>query len=125
MLHYAGPNMGPQGPVAASLPPTMPGTMPGGIPNAPPAGVSMPPGALPHAGPSPAALAAIMQHPTGGPNAAQGPPAPPEFVAETQSDGSILLRVKNLDGTPGPIVKVLPPMTALGDHSSNPKSRGK
>jgi hypothetical protein len=124
MLHYAGPAIGPNGPVSASLPPSMPGTMPGGIPNAPPAG-GPPPGPMPHAGPSLAALAAIMQRPSGGPNAAQGPPPPPQFVAQTQEDGSVVLRVKNPDGSPGPIVKVLPPMKALGDHPSNPKSQGK
>lgn len=122
MLHYAGPAIGPNGPVSASLPPTMPGTMPSAIPNAPSAG-GPPPGAMPHAGPSLSALAAIMQRPTGGLNAAQGPPPPPQYVATTQEDGSILLRIKNPDGSVGPVVKILPPATALGDHPSNPKSQ--
>jgi hypothetical protein len=41
-------------------------------------------------------------------------PPPPEYVNETQADGSILLRMKNPDGSVGPAVKIIsPPKRAL------------
>ncbi len=38
----------------------------------------------------------------------------PEYVAETQADGSVLLRIKNPDGSPGPAVKIIPPLKQGG-----------
>lgn len=53
---------------------------------------------------------------------ASGAPAPPyptlpgevdpaslQYMNETQTDGTVLLRVKNPDGTPGPVVQIVKP----------------
>jgi hypothetical protein len=37
-----------------------------------------------------------------------GDPASMQYDVETQVDGTLLLRLKNLDGTPGPVVQHLP-----------------
>ena len=141
MLNYLGPNVGGQGPVADTLPKGVPGTMPGGIPGAGGPSPQVPPpphphadhgGGAPHHGggahhpaalhgsapPNPAILAAILHGATGG---AMGqdikPPALPQYVTTTQTDGSILLHVKNADGTPGPVVKLIPPVKRGGGEA--------
>lgn len=121
MLHYLGPNMGPQGPVGAQLPPATPGTMPQGVPGVPPNPAPIPPAqihaprastplmhpaASPHPGAPLHALAAILRHSTPGPE--HMAPPHPEYGTETQSDGSILLHVKGPNGSKGPVVKVIP-----------------
>lgn len=124
MLNYLGPNIGPQGPVTNVLPPAPPGTMPSGVPGLSPSGPPPMPAIQGRSGPPPSALAAIMNRMPSGPAAPEPPPLP-SYMAETQEDGSVLLRVANLDGSAGPIVKVLPPMKALGEHPSNPKTQPK
>jgi hypothetical protein len=129
MLNYLGPSMGPQGPVSASLPPAVAGTMPAGIPGVTPSPAPMPPiqfhqhGGL--TGAPPAALAAIMKHNPGGPTAPPPPPPPSEYDVTTQADGSLLLHIRNPDGSLGPVVKVIGPVKALGDHPSNPAGQDK
>lgn len=54
----------------------------------------LPPGAI--AGPGP--LPGLMP---------PGAPKPPEYVAVTQEDGSVLLHVKNPDGSLGPAKKIV------------------
>lgn len=120
MLNYLGPNLGGQGPVATSLPSGPAGTMLSGVPGVPPAAPPVPSGPMPHGHAihghghaSPAALAAITQHaPVPGLDA--GPPPPPEYGTTTQVDGSILLHLKNPDGSLGPVVKVIPPIKRPG-----------
>lgn len=114
MLNYAGPNMGPAGPVTNQLPPATPGTIPSGVPGIAPNPAPLPPTPIHHhaihvhAGPHPSALAAILRHMSPSAGAPPPPPPPPEYGTTTQEDGSILLHLKNPDGTLGPIVKVLP-----------------
>jgi len=62
---------------------------------------------------SPAAMAAITPQTPGG-DAAAAPLPPPEYGVITQEDGTLLLHVKNPDGSMGPILKVLPPMKPAG-----------
>lgn len=31
----------------------------------------------------------------------------PEYLTETQTDGTVLLRIKNPDGSPGPVIRVI------------------
>lgn len=122
MLNYLGPNIG-ASPITQQLPTGTPGTMPGAVPTpAPP----QPPAPILHHGHgghaghghTPAsALAAILKAP-GGLQAA-APPPPPEYAALTQEDGSILLHVKNPDGSLGPAVKIVPPIKPSG--SAAPK----
>lgn len=78
--------------------PSMPGALPGlGRP-----GTVMPPGAMP-------------MMPAGGPPGlpsfggmpSPDDPAAAQYVAVTQSDGSILLHMKLPDGTTGPAVKII------------------
>jgi hypothetical protein len=99
MLNYAG---------AAPAPGlTMPGGMPGtGGPTDP---LASPMGAPPMGAPPP----------VGGPPGVLGPGMPPvgmvdpagrQYEAVTQEDGSILLHLKNPDGTRGPAVKIVPPI---------------
>jgi hypothetical protein len=86
----------------------MPGAVPGAGGPPMPAG-GLPPGALP----APARSAGVM--PAGavpGAPPAFLPPGSesgglPEYITETQADGSILLRLKNPDGTPGVVMKVI------------------
>jgi len=119
MLHYLGPQLGGAGPVASVLPPAMPGSIPAGVPGAPSAAAPAPPVNVhaphpaihPHgAAPHPIhALAAILRHAAGGAGHS-GPPPLPEYGTTTQSNGSVLLHVKNPDGSLGPVVKVIPPI---------------
>lgn len=79
-------------------PATMPGAVPGvpgtPLPNLPqpPSVQDLPPGAIPGA---PA------------PFLPPGAGAPPEYAAVTQEDGSVLLHLKNPDGSLGPAVKII------------------
>jgi hypothetical protein len=81
--------------VGAPVPPGPAG--PPGMPPAPSGPPGMPPGAT---GMPPAPYPLPM-----------GPPDPAsiKYATETQQDGSVLLRMLNPDGTPGPIVKIVPP----------------
>jgi hypothetical protein len=121
MLNYMGPNIGPA-PVTAGLPPAIPGTMPAGIPGAPPAlGLPGPLGAILGsriAPPSPQITGAINAAPPSGPGAPPKVPNPNdpddpshvsnlEYAAETQADGTVVLFLKNPDGTNGPAVKIV------------------
>lgn len=98
-----GPPMGP--PPGGLLPPGPGGPPPGapGIPLPPPPGLPMggPPNGIPGAM---------------GPGAAPYPmpqtPATMKYTNETQQDGTVLLRVQNPDGSPGPIVQIIKPPTA-------------
>ncbi len=52
-------------------------------------------------------------------------PAPPsdhapdhDWMVEGQSDGSLLLRIRNANGTPGPIVKILTGIKVPGAESA-------
>jgi hypothetical protein len=47
--------------------------------------------------------------PPQGPGGMSGPGMmpPPEYMTKTQQDGSVLLAIKNPDGSPGPIVKIV------------------
>lgn len=130
MIDYTAPAplSAPQPPVGAA------------VPAGPPMGTPLPPppGAAP-AGPNPMLLpllAAAMRAKAGGgappapggpPNGipgATGPGAAPyptvphpssmQYTNETQADGTVLLRVKNPDGTPGPVVQIVKPPTAKG-----------
>lgn len=118
MLNYLGPQIGAGGPIAAQLPPATPGTMPQSVPGVPPVNAPIPTPPL-HAAvhgrhvapPHAAALAAILRHvATGG-----GMPAPPkpDYGTTTQGDGSILLYIKNPDGSLGPVVKLIPPLKKI------------
>lgn len=75
--------------------PTPPPPLPG------PAGVNGIPGAM---GTPPAAYPPMMPQ----------SPADMKFLNETQQDGSVLLRLINADGTPGPVVKIVPPPVKKG-----------
>ena len=124
MLNYMGPNIG-SGPVTNMLPPATPGTIPSGVPGiAQAGGPSLPPPSpiMRHgqSGPPPAALAAILNHPgAGGPP--PGPPPPPQYATVTQENGTILLHIKNPDGSLGPVVKVLPPIKLPGQGAPGQK----
>lgn len=109
------PGAVPGGPAAGGPPmlPQMPPGGPGGRPPLPglggpppmlPPGAGMPPGAI--AGAPPAFLP-------------PGPPAPPEYGTETQEDGSVLLFVKNPDGSRGPVRKIV---TMGGKSASAPQA---
>lgn len=112
MLNYMGPKIGPST-VASSLPPTQPGTIPAGIPGAPPAGG--PPGPVNPIMPSrPMALSPALAGAIN-PGAPSGPPPMPEqtdpssieYDTLTQQDGTVVLFMKNPDGTRGPAVKII------------------
>lgn len=86
--------------------------MPGAVPGAP--GPAMPSGGLPPGAlPSPArGMGAMPAGAIPGAPPAFLPPGSdvgglPEYMTETQPDGSILLRLKNPDGSPGVVMKVL------------------
>jgi hypothetical protein len=36
-------------------------------------------------------------------------PASLQYLTETQADGTVLMRVKNPDGSPGPVVQIVKP----------------
>jgi hypothetical protein len=102
-------------------PPTMPSAVPGvpppsssGLvaPPSPPPAVGPPSmGAPPMAGPPPGAG---ITAPSGPINPGMFPQMPPDpasmqYDTETQADGTVLLRRKNPDGTPGPVVLITKP----------------
>lgn len=119
MLNYLGPNIG-QGPVTAGLPPATPGTMPDGVPGIPSTPPPVPGIQARGLGASPAALAGITNAPPGMvPD--QGPPAPPEYATTTQEDGSVLLHIKNPDGSLGPVVKLIPPIKRADSQAPPPQ----
>lgn len=104
MLNYMGPNIG-SAPVSASLPPANPGTIPAGVPGSPPVNpilpvpkmpVSAPPGVVQNAGPS-------------GPGAPPAPqdPSSIQYDTLTQQDGTVVVFMKNPDGSRGPAVKII------------------
>lgn len=123
MLNYLGPNIGP-GPVTSMLPPVNPGTIPAGVPGAPQSPAPLPP--TPpihmrgHHSAHPSALAAIMKAPSG-PGAVTPPPAPLEYKAITQDDGSVLLHRLNPDGSLGPVVRLIPPIKVAGQSQGAAK----
>lgn len=110
------------------------------VPPGPPMGTPLPgapaPAARPPMRPNPAALAAVASllgaggRPGGappGPNGipgAQGAGAPPypvqpspatmKYTNETQQDGTVLLRILNPDGSPGPVVHIIKPPAMKG-----------
>ncbi len=89
-----------------------PTTMPAGVPS-PAAGTGAPgPSSMPAAPPPgamggfpvPSPMGPMMEDPSGGMG---GPKPMQEYDAEPQSDGTVLLRVRNPDGSPGPVVKII------------------
>jgi hypothetical protein len=101
-------------PPGQPLPPSMPGPANGPMPSLP--GQSFPTptppgpqGSGPAPSPSPYATGSDPNTPTQG----QGMPSPggmmppPEYVTKTQQDGSVLMAIKNPDGSAGPIVKIV------------------
>jgi hypothetical protein len=107
-LNYLGPNTGPST-VAGALPSGVPGTLPAAIPGA---GSVTPTGAISPSGPGavPPALMAAMQQ--GAPAGPPPPPTPPgpgdqEYDTMTQQDGTVVLFLKNPDGSRGPAVKII------------------
>src|SRR5262249_28024188 len=101
-----------------SMPFSIPGTPPpsdtGSVVAPPPASAPVPaPVSSPMAGPVPPNLFPLLS---------QFDPANARYTAETQSDGTILLRIQNPDGTPGPVVQHLPPPKMKG--ASGPTAKG-
>ncbi len=118
-------------------PKSMPQSIPGAPPPSPTGMVAPPPGALPDLGQLPQAggglpagispeLLASLAGGAGGPGGQAGPqpvispvdgspqfppvqrgPGDMQYDAITQEDGSVLIRLKNVDGTPGPIVEII------------------
>ncbi len=107
-------------------PKSMPQSIPGAPPPSPTGMVAPPPGALPDLGQLDAAPALPGGLPAGLPAAQAGPqpvispvdgspqfppvqrgPGDMQYDAITQEDGSVLIRLKNVDGTPGPIVEII------------------
>jgi hypothetical protein len=66
----------------------------------------MSPFQVPNTGPPPGAQLGLQSLLAG----ALAPESLPEYLSVTQEDGSVLLRVKNPDGSPGPAVKIIPPI---------------
>ena len=97
MLNYLGAN------------PTPGLTMPGGMP-----GVGGPadPLASPGASAPPPDMGGGMggMAPMGFPGVGMTDPAGRQYEAVTQDDGSVLLHMKNPDGSKGPAVKIIPPI---------------
>lgn len=86
------------------MPMAVPGAMPpGGTGNAAPPSAPPPVGS-PMGGP--AAPGAFPPMPVD--------PASVQYATETQADGTILLRIKNPDGTTGPVVQLIPPPKQKG-----------
>lgn len=105
MLNYLGPNVGPA-PVSAALPSGPPGSMPAGIPGAPPASPILPNLPPNISGPQSAAISPA------GPSGPGAPPAPDDpssiqYDTLTQQDGTVVLFMKNPDGSRGPAVKII------------------
>lgn len=122
------PGGGPAGfpllPAGKAVPPNMPSAMAAGMPQFPPStpilegGAGMAP---PAPGPAPEGSAAgtTTGADQGMPNQGVTPP-PPQYETVTQSDGSILLHIKNPDGSLGPAVKIVrAPKRALNDEAAN------
>lgn len=100
MLNYLGANPAP------GL--TMPGGMPGSGGPADP--MSSPAAAAPSPmGPPPPDMGGGMG-PMGFPSVGMTDPAGRQYDAVTQDDGSVLLHMKNPDGSRGPAVKIIPPI---------------
>lgn len=99
MLNYLG----------AAPRPQMGATMPGGIPGS---GSMFDPTISPQSALSMSNPSAMLGGMGGPPPAMMAPddPASQRYSAETQEDGSVLLRVKNPDGSMGPVVKIVPPI---------------
>ena len=113
MLNYLGPNIGPA-PVTAGLPPAVPGTIPAAVPGVSP---SLPPPMNPIMPARPMSISPAL---AGAINpAGPGTPPPPsdqeqdpadlQYEPLTQQDGSVVLFLKNADGSRGPAVKIVPP----------------
>lgn len=105
MLNYLGPNLGPA-PVSAALPGGPPGTMPAGIPGAPSPISPVPKLNLP----TPGQAGAISPAGPGGPPAPSGQPQDPstlQYDTLTQQDGTVVIFMKNPDGSRGPAVKIV------------------
>lgn len=102
--------------VPGSPPPSLPGTLPAAVPP----GLSSAPSAegpvLRGGPPSPDVLSAISPAPVPVPLLPPGvaEDAAPQYQAVTQEDGSILLHIKNADGSLGPAVKIVPPIKPRG-----------
>lgn len=97
MLNYLG----------AAPQPQMGATMPGGIPGS---GTFQDPTISPQMA---GAMASppMMVSPSFMPGMmGQDDPAAQRYLAVTQEDGSVLLHMKNADGSPGPAVKIIPPI---------------
>jgi len=83
----------------------MPGAVPGSLPPSTTGQVTAPP----------PAAAPPVSSPLAGPMM-PGPLAPsePDYMVERQEDGTLLIRIKNPDGTPGVVVKHMPPIKQAG-----------
>jgi hypothetical protein len=103
MLNYLGANPAP----GITMPGGMPGSGAATDPLASPmGGMGAPPPASPMGGmgaPPPA-------FPMGFPGVEMADPAGRQYEAVTQEDGSILLHMKNPDGSKGPAVKIINPI---------------
>lgn len=105
MFDYASPPpLGPS-PDAGSLPPVPPSAPPPMM-QPPPGGMAVPqggfngiPGATGAGAPGYPTLPGTVD------------PAKLNYTTETQQDGTVLLRVQNPDGTPGPVVQIVKPST--------------
>jgi hypothetical protein len=101
---------------------SMPGGMPGGGgPSDPMAGAGGPPPPvapmLPPPPPAGGPPGGAPTGPAGFPGVGMVDPAGRQYETVTQEDGSILLHVKNPDGTRGPAVKIIPPIKPRGGAS--------
>lgn len=96
----------------------MPGSVPGGpgmmpmLPATPPQGPGSQPPPPGLGGPPPSAPSLLPPGAIAGPGPVPGlmppgAPKPPEYVAVTQEDGSVLLHLKNPDGSLGPAKKII------------------
>lgn len=94
LLHLMGGNTG-----ASSMPGSIAGFGGQSIPSSP--GMPSPPGASLAA---PVPSGAIPGLPSPNPMA---PPTPDQYEAVTQADGTVLLHLKNPDGSLGPAVKII------------------
>lgn len=104
---------------------TAPGTMPAAVPGGGQVADTM--GAIKGRSPIAPQLAAAIQNavPVSNPNQpGLLPPGPqntlPQYTAVTQEDGSILMHLNKPDGSPGPVVKVISPINAGKQQSTQP-----